>query len=164
MPDTHPSSEIGQKKTPFFLALRRLLHLSGKYQAWFYAALVLDLGLAAQVIILNDLLRRMFDSVSEQNRAEFFFFTILSLIFSIVSIPLSYLRTRSQGTFSEHTLSNIRLELAVRFNQLPVSYLEERHSAISCRECRHWRSRPHWQRLLDWWGWWRVAGGSVIFS
>jgi ATP-binding cassette subfamily B protein len=128
MPGANQTPETGQKKVPFFPALRRLLQLSGRYRAWFYSALVVDLGLSALVIIQNDLIRRMFDAVSAQNQAMFISFMILSLVFFAASIPLSYLRTRSLGTFSEHTLANIRMKLAARFNQLPVSYLEERHS------------------------------------
>jgi len=128
MPGVNPTPETGQKKVPFFPALRRLLQLSGRYQAWFYGALIVDLGLSALVIIQNDLIRRMFDSVSAQNQARFISFMLISLVFFAASIPLSYLRTRSLGTFSEYTLANIRLQLAARFNQLPLSYLEERYS------------------------------------
>jgi ABC-type multidrug transport system fused ATPase/permease subunit len=128
MPDNHPSSESGPKKTPFIPSLRRLLQLSGRYRALFYSALVVDLGLSVLVIVQNDLFRRMFDSVTGQNHTKLLTLTILVLITFAVNIPLSYLRTRSLGTFSENTLANIRSRLAVRFNLLPVSYLEERHS------------------------------------
>ena len=128
MPKSKNPPKTEQKRVPFFPALRRLLQLSGRNQALFYTALVFDLGLAALVIIQNHILRSIFDSVTEQNRAKFFSFTILSLIFYAASIPLSYLRTRSLGTFSERTLAGIRLKVAARFNRLPVSYLEERHS------------------------------------
>lgn len=121
-PETRP------EKVPFFPALRRLLQLSGRHQTWFYTALVVDLGLSALVIIQNDLLRKIFDSVSALDQARFFSYAILSLAFFGASIPLSYLRTRSLGTFSERTLAGIRLKLAASFNRLPVDYLEERHS------------------------------------
>ena len=113
---------------PFFPALRRLLKLAGRNQVWFFIALVVELVLAGLVIVQNHLLRLVFDSVSEQNQARFISLLILSLVFFTVSIPLSYLRTHSLGTFSERTLAGIRQKVAAKFNQLPVSYLEERHS------------------------------------
>jgi len=128
MPKAKKILDPEKEKVPFFPALRRLLQLSGQYRAWFYSALVVDLILAALVIIQNDLLRRMFDTVSGHDQAMFFHYTILSLIFFASSIPLSFLRTRSLGTFSERTLAGIRLKIAEKLTRMPVRYLEERHS------------------------------------
>ena len=136
-PETKP------EKVPFFPSLRRLLKLSGRYQVLFYTALVVDLGQATLIIVQNHIMRKMFDSVTEQNQAKFIFFTILILIFFALSIPLSYLRTRSLGTFSEQLLAGIRLKLAARFNHLPVSYYggTSQWRFPICSQCGYWKDQ-----------------------
>ena len=120
--------EKGPPSTPFFPALRRLLKLSGKYQAWFYLALALDLALAILIIVQNAILRNLFDAVIAGVRQDATTYAVVSVVIGLVNVPLSYFFTLSQGLFSECTLYQIRQKLAAHFNQLPVSYLEERHS------------------------------------
>jgi ABC-type multidrug transport system fused ATPase/permease subunit len=128
VPKLRKPPEKEQKRVPFFPALGRLLKLAGRNQTWFWIALVVELIQAALMIVQNHYLRLLFDTVTGQDQARFIFLVVIGLILFVASIPFSYLRTYSLGTFSERTLAGIRQKVAAKFNQLPVSYLEERHS------------------------------------
>jgi ABC-type multidrug transport system fused ATPase/permease subunit len=113
---------------PFFPSIRRLLRLAGRYKTWFFVALVVDLLDAGLLILSNHFLRHLFDAVQTTDRQTFSAFLIYWLAASLPSVPLNFLRTRSLGWFSEHTLAEIRQKVAARLNGLPVGYMEERHS------------------------------------
>jgi ABC-type multidrug transport system fused ATPase/permease subunit len=122
MPDKPP------KSTPLLPSIRRLLQFAGRQKTWFYVTLVVDLGQAGLIILTNHFLRHLFDAILAPDRQEFFKLLIYWLAASIANVPLSFLRTRALGWFSEHTLAEIRLRVAARLNGLPVGYMEERHS------------------------------------
>ena len=113
---------------PFFPSIWRLLKLAGRHKAWLYAALIVNLLQVALILASNHVLRLFFDAVLRGDRPFFITTLMWSIALGIASIPLSFLRTRSIGLFSERTLAEIRQKLATRFNGLPVGYLEERHS------------------------------------
>jgi ABC-type multidrug transport system fused ATPase/permease subunit len=69
-----------------------------------------------------------FDAVAAKQPDAFWYFVMLSLGLGLAGIPLSYLRALSVGRFSEGGLAKIRLAIATRSTQLPIGYLEERHS------------------------------------
>jgi ABC-type multidrug transport system fused ATPase/permease subunit len=121
-------SEASPPTTPFLPALRRLLQLAGRARVWLFLAVAVDLLQAVLIIVQNDALRRLFNAVTADNESEFITFAIVSLGVGLINSPLSYVRARSQGLFSEGTLFRLRQQLARHFNALPVSYLEQRHS------------------------------------
>jgi ATP-binding cassette subfamily B protein len=121
-------SEKSRSTAPFVPALRRLLQLAGRHKVWLFLAIAVDLVQAALVVAQSHVLRGLFDAVTAQNESGFVTAAILSLGIGGINSPLSYVRTRSQGLFSERTLFKIRQQVARRFNALPVAYLEERHS------------------------------------
>jgi ABC-type multidrug transport system fused ATPase/permease subunit len=114
--------------TPFFPSIRRLLQFAGRHKTWFFVALVADLIEAGLIILTNHFLRHLFNAVQATDRQAFISFLIYWVAASLPSVPLSYLRARGLGWFSEHTLAGIRQKVAARLNGLPVGYLEERHS------------------------------------
>jgi ABC-type multidrug transport system fused ATPase/permease subunit len=113
---------------PFFPSIRRLLQLAGKFRTWFYITLLVDLLAAGLIILTNHLLRHLFDAIPANDRHAFFTMLTYWFIASMVDVPLSFLRARGLGWFSEQTLTQIRQQLAERLNGLPVGYMEERHS------------------------------------
>ena len=115
-------------RVPFFPSLRRLLRMAGKNRVWFFVALVVDLTQAAMIVAQNHIQRGMFDAVLAHERTLFLAALVPLVILGVVSIPLTFLRTRSAGLFSERTLAEIRQRVAARLNGLPVRNLEERHS------------------------------------
>jgi ABC-type multidrug transport system fused ATPase/permease subunit len=121
-------TETKKPSVSYFASLRRILQFSGRHKAWLFVALGIDLVQAVLVIVSNAVLRRFFDAVIDLDSAMFWQATLWTLIISLVGIPLSYLRTRSAGLFSERTLFEIRQKVAHQINGLPVDYLEERHS------------------------------------
>jgi ABC-type multidrug transport system fused ATPase/permease subunit len=122
MRDKRPAS------TPFLPSIRRLLQLAGRHKTWFFIALVADLFEAGLIILTNHFLRGLFDAVQGSDRQTFFAFLAYWLVASLPVVPLSFLRARGLGRFSEGTLAEIRQKVAARLNGLPVGYLEERHS------------------------------------
>jgi ABC-type multidrug transport system fused ATPase/permease subunit len=122
MPEKRPPS------TPLLPSIRRLLQLAGRHKNWFYAALIADLLQAALIILQNHFMRHLFDAVLLSDRRVFYAFLLYWFIASIASVPLSFLRMRGLGWFSERTLADIRQKVAARLNGLPVGYMEERHS------------------------------------
>jgi ATP-binding cassette subfamily B protein len=123
-----PLSEKHQPATPIIPALRRLLQLAGRHKYWLYLALIVDTVQAVLVVVSSHILRNLFDAVTQGDESAFFAAAILSLVLGLIGSPLSYVRVRSQGIFSERTLYRIRQFVAQRLNALPVPYLEERHS------------------------------------
>ena len=121
-------SDTSPPPTPLLLSFRRLLQLAGRHKTWLFVALFIDLVQAVIVVAQSHVLRGLFDAVIAGNESTFITGWILSLSLGLVNSPLSYLRTRSLGLFSERTLFGIRQRVAARFNLLPVGYLEERHS------------------------------------
>lgn len=121
-------SDTSSPSTPLLLSFRRLLQLAGRHKTWLFVALFIDLIQAVMVVAQSHVLRGLFDAVIASNESKFITAWILSLSLGVITSPLSYLRTRSQGLFSERTLFGIRQQVATRFNLLPVGYLEERHS------------------------------------
>jgi len=117
-----------QPANPIAPTIRRLLKISGRQRAWLYLALLIDLGLAAILILNSDFLRKVFDSVMAGQSGKFWLYTWLLLGLSAPSILFNFLRTRSVGLFSERTLARLRQMIAARSTVLPVDYLEERHS------------------------------------
>ncbi len=81
------------------------------------------------IILTNHFLRSVFGCHHwPPSRQKFYTFMLYWLIAALLDVPLAFLRTRSLGWFSEHTLAEIRQKVAVRLNGLPVGYMEERHS------------------------------------
>ncbi len=68
-----------EKTPPVWPVVGRLFKFSGKAQGWLYLAVVFDLLLAAQLLISNDFMRRMFDSAMSHNPAGFWQFFWLSI-------------------------------------------------------------------------------------
>ena len=122
MPDKRPAS------TPFFPSIRRLLRLAGRHKIWLYITLLVDLLQAVLIVIEYHFVRRLFDTVQASDRQAFLNYLLYWLIAALVVVPLTFLRTRSLGWFSERTLAEIRQKVAVCLNGLPVGYMEERPS------------------------------------
>jgi ABC-type multidrug transport system fused ATPase/permease subunit len=121
-------SDSSPPPTPLRISLRRLLQLAGRHKTWLLVALFIDLVQAVIVVAQSHVLRDLFDAVIASDESRFITGWILSLSLGLINSPLSYLRTRSLGLFSERTLFGIRQRIAAHFNALPVDYLEERHS------------------------------------
>src|SRR5690349_2664135 len=103
--------------------VQRLFKLAGGQRSWFYLALILDLLQAALLILINHYNRRFLEAVSNKDAGLFWMFIWLTLGFSAASIPLSYLKTRGIGQFSERTLAKVRQSVAARSAGLPVAAL-----------------------------------------
>ena len=114
--------------TPFFPSIRRLLQLAGRHKTWFYVTLVVDLVQAGLIIVQYHFLRQLFDAVQTSDRQRFLTLLLYWVIIAIIVVPLTFLRARSLGWFSERTLAEIRHKVAARLNGLPVGYMETRHS------------------------------------
>jgi ABC-type multidrug transport system fused ATPase/permease subunit len=121
-------SKKSMSSTPFIPSIRRLLQLAGQHKTWFFVALVVDLIGAGLIILSNHFLRYLFDAVLATDRQAFYAYLIYWFAASLPNIPLSFMRTRSLGWFSEHTLAELRRKVSVRLNSLPMGYMEERHS------------------------------------
>ena len=117
-----------QTREPIWPVVARLFRTAGLLRFWFFVALVIDLVQAAFVVLNNDLIRRVFDSVSAANLQAFWLFVSLSLGLGILSFPLTYTKSRSIGLFSERTLTRLRQAAARRSANLPIAELEKRHS------------------------------------
>ena len=117
-----------QTTIPFLPAIRQLLQLAGQYKPWFFTALVADIIQAILIVVQNHVLRGVFDAAVAGSLQDFWVFLRYFLGVSLASVPLSFLRAQSLGLFSEHTLATIRRKVAARMRELPVSYMEERHS------------------------------------
>ena len=115
-------------KQPIWPTVLRLFQTAGRQRDWFYLALLIDLLQAAALIVINHFNRRFFEAVAANDSQAFWFFVILSLVLSVLGIPLAYLKTRGLGQFSERTLASLRQDIARRSTVLPVAYLEARHS------------------------------------
>ena len=121
-------SKKNQTTVPFLPAIQRLLQLADKHKSWFFVALTVDIIQAGLIVLSNHFLRGVFDATAAGAAQDFWVFMIYFLCTSFVRVPLAFLRTRSQGWFSEHTLATIRQKVATHMRGLPVSYMEERHS------------------------------------
>ncbi len=106
----------------------RLFRMAGGQRSWFYVAVVIDLVQAALLILINDSNRKFFDAVATQDVARFNWFVGLSVLLILVGIPLAYIKVRTIGQFSERTLAKVRGAVARRSTQLPMAYLETRHT------------------------------------
>ena len=117
-----------ENKTLIWPAIRRLLQLSDKNQFWLYAAIgivVLETGFR---IAYNFTIAEFVDAVSAGQYAVFWRYALITLALLLTSVPLSFLRTRCVGLFSEHTLAALRYKVANQAVLLPMRVLEERHS------------------------------------
>ena len=112
---------------PVWPVVQKIIKMTGSLQAWLGIAILLDLLQAAFVVLGNDYNRKFFDAVSNNQPDIFWYFVVLSLVLSLVGIPISYLRVWSLGRFSEGGLARIRRAIASHSTRLPVAYLEERH-------------------------------------
>lgn len=121
-------SEDSDQRVPVWPAIRRLLQLSGRNQAWLYLATgiaVLDMVIT---ITWNFTLARFVDAVSAGSVSGYTYYLLLTMALIALSIPTGYLRARSLGQFSERTLAGLREKIAAQATLLPMRYLEERHS------------------------------------
>ncbi len=82
-----------QTREPIWPVVARLFRTAGLLRFWFFVALVIDLVQAAFVVLNNDLIRRVFDSVSAANLQAFWLFVSLSLGLGILSFPLTYTKS-----------------------------------------------------------------------
>ena len=121
-------AEKKPSRPPFLPAIQRLLQLSGRNKNWLFLALTVDLVQSVLVVLSSHVLRGLFDAVTSGDQQTFIQKVILSLVIGGISVPLSFLRVRSIGLFSERTLFEIRQKTTAHLNRLPVGYLEERHS------------------------------------
>jgi ABC-type multidrug transport system fused ATPase/permease subunit len=74
------------------------------------------------------LLREVFDAALNNQANTFWLYALLTLALDVPNTLFSYWRTASVGRFSERTLAKLRQRIAAHTTQLPVSYLEQRHS------------------------------------
>jgi ABC-type bacteriocin/lantibiotic exporter with double-glycine peptidase domain len=121
-------SEKSVRKTPIWPAIRRLLQLSGKNQAWLYVALLVVVLETASNIAGNFTLARFIDAVSAGEYARFTLYLAVTAALYLAAVPLSFVRTRSIGLFGERTLAGLREKVAARATVLPMRTLEERHT------------------------------------
>jgi ABC-type multidrug transport system fused ATPase/permease subunit len=121
-------SEEGNRQTPIWPAIRRLLQLSGRNQAWLYVAMFVVVLETAFNIASNFTLARFVDAVSASEYALFMRYLAVTVALTLTAVPLNFLRTRSIGLFSERTLAGLREKVAARSTVLPMRYLEERHT------------------------------------
>jgi ABC-type multidrug transport system fused ATPase/permease subunit len=121
-------SEKSVRKTPIWPAIRRLLQLSGKNQAWLYVALLVVVLETASNIAGNFTLARFIDAVSAGEYARFTLYLAVTAALYLAAVPLSFVRTRSIGLFGERTLAGLREKVAARATVLPMRNLEERHT------------------------------------
>ncbi len=108
--------------------IQRLLKIAGMQRRWLYLALVVDLIQAGLMIASNHFIRTLFDAATAKDSATFWLFVTFLMVTFLVGFPLSYLRTRGMGQFSERTLARLRQQIAARSAVLPMGYVEERHS------------------------------------
>jgi ATP-binding cassette subfamily B protein len=122
---THQEKE---KKPPVWPVVGRLFQFSGRARGWLYLAVAFDLLLAAQLIISNDFMRRMFDKAMSHNAEGFWLYFWLSIGLGLLSWPSNYMKTYGLGRFSENVLYHLRSAVADKSRKLPVAYMEARHS------------------------------------
>jgi ABC-type multidrug transport system fused ATPase/permease subunit len=121
-------SKKGDRKTPVWPAIRRLLKLSASSRTWLYIAVfVVVLETAAQ-IAANFTLARFIDAVSAGQYNRFALYLAVTAGLNLTAVPLGFLRTRSVGRFSERTVARLRETVACAATVLPMRYLEERHT------------------------------------
>lgn len=114
---------------PVWPAIRRLLKLAGRDQAWLYVALVaVVLGTGIQ-IASNFTQARFIDAASAGQRSQFVLYLAVTAALSLANIPLRFARTHGVGLFSERTMAELRKRVAAQAAVLPVRYLEKRHTA-----------------------------------
>jgi len=121
------SGESNQK-IPIWPTIRRFLKLSGRNQAWLYIAMGIVVLETTFNITSNFALARFIDAVSAKQASVFILYLGVTLGLQATAIPLTYLRTRSVGLFSERTLAGLRDRIAAQATVLPMRYLEERHT------------------------------------
>jgi len=109
-------------------AVRRLLQVAGRQRVWLVAALACDLLSAAVNIVPMFALARFLDAVSAGNVADFWRYLAIFLGLSVLGLPLSFVRTRALGLFSERTLAELRGRVAASAVVLPINTLESQHS------------------------------------
>ena len=120
--------KTAEKGQPAWPVIQRLLKIAGPARTWLVAAVVVDLVQAAMLIISNDWVRRIFEAATTRDESQFWNFFWMVVILSLVSIPMSYLRTYGLGLFSESTLVKLRQSVGAKSARLPVAYVETRHS------------------------------------
>ena len=123
-----PNKQSPAPANPIWPSIRRLLKIAGRQSAWLYSALAFDLLLAVTMILGNDFMRKIFDSVLAGQTSIFWRYTWFTLALTIPNILFSFLKTRGVGQFSERTMAKLRQDIAAHSTRLPISYLEERHS------------------------------------
>jgi ABC-type multidrug transport system fused ATPase/permease subunit len=121
-------TEQTQENPPVLPAIRRLLKLSGKNQAWLYLAMLMILSGTFCQIVAMFAMARFVDAVLANNRGEFWRMLLISAVLFAATAPASFIRSRSIGLFSERTMMSLREKLAAQATVLPMRYLEERHT------------------------------------
>ena len=106
----------------------RLFRMAGKQRILFFIAIAVDLLQAAFLILGNDFNRKIFEAVPGRDIGRFSTFVVLSFVVILLNIPLSYVKVRMIGQFSERTLATLRAAVARQSTLLPVVDLEARHS------------------------------------
>ncbi len=108
--------------------VRRLLAMAGRLRGWLYAALAVDLLLAASILLSNHFMRRFFEMVVLGDAERVWMYALLVLGVFLLGVPLSWLKMYGTGRFSEGALARVRSALAARSTVLPVETMEARHS------------------------------------
>ena len=122
MPDTKQSNPA------VWPNIFRLFRMAGRQRIWFFIAIAVDLVQAAFLILGNDFNRKIFEAVPGRDVSRFWTFVALSFGLILLGIPLSYIKVRTIGQFSERTLAKLREAVARQSTRLPVPDLEARHS------------------------------------
>ncbi len=115
-------------KIPVWPSIRRLLMLAGRSRAWLYLAAAMVVLETGVTIGWNFSLARLVDFVSAGNYTSFTATMWITLALLLATAPLSFLRARSVGRFSERALATLRELVAEKATRLPMRYLEERHT------------------------------------
>ena len=117
-----------QSKPAVWQNIVRLFRMAGRQRIWFFIAIAVDLIQAAFLILGNDFNRKIFEAVPGRDLGRFWTFAALSFGLILLGIPLSYIKVRTIGQFSERTLAMLREAVARQSTRLPVPDLEARHS------------------------------------
>ena len=115
-------------RVPVWPAIRRLLRLSGRQQAWLVLALALALIQAGTSVAGSLALGRVIDSVLAGEQQLFLRHLFITAALMGASVPLDYGRSRALGLFSERTMAALRARVAEQATLLPMAYLESRHT------------------------------------
>ncbi len=98
------------------------------YRRYLLIGIMLILVLAFSEIFTSYFMKGMIDSAKERNLDKFYQMLFLIIGAQIVSVILTFYRTRILGNYSEKGLKLLRNKLAIKYNNLDVGSLSENHS------------------------------------